>query len=230
MTDHKTKIVRRFFSGTGRTYDLMVNLNTFGFDICWKRQILGKIPKGSTCIMDQGCGTGILTFQIARRFPRCRVIGVELRDEYLAIAREKAHALKLRNVEFILGKAEDFLFEIEFDCITSSYLAKYADLEVLTRNTMQMLRNGGIVIMHDFTYPPNRTFAKIWEFYFKLLQTGGRWKYPQWQEIYCGLPTLLRETRWVPELSKTLVENGFSDIRIRSYTLGTSAIVTARKA
>jgi len=230
MTDHRTEIVQRFFSGTGRTYDRVVNFNTFGFDRCWKKRILAKIPEGSTCILDQGCGTGILTFQIARRFPRCRVIGVELQDEYLAIAREKARVLKFPNVEFVLGKAEDLLFEMKFDCVTSSYLAKYADLEGLTRNLRQMLRNGGIVIMHDFTYPQNRAFAKVWEFYFNILQTVGRWTYPQWQEIYCGLPALLRETRWVQELSKTLAANGFSDIRIQSYTLGTSAMVSARKS
>jgi len=230
MADPRIEIVQRFFSGTGSTYDSVVNLNTFGFDALWKKQMLKKIPEGSTCIMDQGCGTGILTFQIARRFPHCRVIGVELRDEYLHIAREKVQALKLNNVEFILGKAEDVLLEDKFDCITSSYLAKYAELEVLIRNIKHMLRNGGMVIMHDFTYPRNRAFTKIWEFYFRLLQTIGEWKYPQWREIYYGLPKLLRETRWVSELGKILAETGFSDVHIQYFTLGTSAIVTARKA
>ncbi len=230
MADPRIEIVQRFFSGTGSTYDSVVNLNTFGFDALWKKQILKKIPEGSTCIMDQGCGTGILTFQIARRFPHCRVIGVELRDEYLNIAREKVQVSKLSNVEFILGKAEDVLLEDKFDCITSSYLAKYADLEVLIRNIKQMLRYGGMVIMHDFTYPRNRAFAKIWELYFKLLQTIGERKYPQWREIYYGLPKLLQETRWVSELVKILAEMDFSDIHTQYFTLGTSAIVTARKA
>lgn len=230
MPDPKIEIVHRFFSGTGPTYDFVVNLNTFGFDAWWKRKILEKIPEGSTCVMDQGCGTGILTFQIARKFPQCRVIGVELRDEYLNIARDKAQASKLSNVEFILGRAEDILLESKFDSITSSYLAKYAELEVLIQNIKQMLRNGGMLIMHDFTYPRNRTFAKIWEFFFKLLQTIGKWGYPQWREIYYGLPKLLRESKWVPELVKILAEKGFSDIHIQYFTLGTSAIVTARKA
>jgi demethylmenaquinone methyltransferase / 2-methoxy-6-polyprenyl-1,4-benzoquinol methylase len=229
MTDPRIEIVQRFFSGTGPTYDFLVNLNTFGFDALWKRRILEKIPEGSTRIMDQGCGTGILTLQIARRFPHCRVTGVELRDEYLNIAREKVQALKFSNVEFVLGKAEDVYLEDKFDCITSSYLAKYAELEVLTRNIKRMLRNGGMLVIHDFTYPRNRPFAKIWEFYFKLLQIIGEWKYPQWREIYHGLPKLLRETRWVPELIKILPEMGFSDVQIQYFTLGTSAIITARK-
>ncbi len=37
-------LVHRFFSGTGPTYDHMVNLWTIGFDIWWKKRILEKIP------------------------------------------------------------------------------------------------------------------------------------------------------------------------------------------
>ncbi len=230
MTDSRTEIVHRFFSGTGPNYDFIVRANTFGFDTWWKRKILDRVPDEPTCIIDQGCGTGILTFQIARRFPHCRVIGVELRDEYLNIAREKVQVLKLNNVEFILGRAEDVILGNKVDCITSSYLAKYADLGVLIQNIKQMLRSGGMLIMHDVTYPRNRTFAKIWEFYLKLLQMIGEWRYPQWREIYCGLPKLLRGTKWVNELTNNLVEKGFSNVQIRYFTLDTSAMVTARKA
>jgi len=229
MMDPRLEIVQRFFSGTGPTYDWLVKLNTFGMDIYWKREILKKIPKAPARLLDQGCGTGILTLRIARRFPRCRVIGVELRDEYLNIAKAKARALKFTNVKFILGRAEDIILDDEMDCITSSYLAKYADLEVLTRNIKQMLRKDGLLIMHDFTYPPHRSFARIWELYLRLLQTWGVWKYPGWREIYYGLPGLLRATRWVPELTGILGREGFSGIQKQSLTLGTSAIVTARK-
>lgn len=229
MSDPRVELVHRFFSGTGPTYDRVVNLCTFGADIWWKKIILGKIPKGSTRIMDQGCGTGILTFQIAREFPHSHVVGVELRDEYLNLARKKARALRLDNVEFILGRAEDVLPEETFDCITSSYLAKYVELEVLIRNIKKMLQNGGVLVMHDFTYPRNRTVASIWEFYLRLLQMVGNWKYPQWLEIYYRLPKFLRETKWVMDLTRILKENAFSDIHTQSLTFGTSAIVRARK-
>ncbi len=230
MSDPRIELVHRFFSGTGPTYGLVVNLCTFGADIWWKKIILEKIPKESTLIMDQGCGTGILTFRIARKFPHGRVVGVELRDEYLNIAREKARGLGFDNLEFILGRAEDVLLQENFDCITSSYLAKYVELEILIPNIKKMLRNGGVLIMHDFTFPRNRTVAGIWEFYFKLLQMVGDWKYLQWREIYYSLPKFMRETKWVSDLTRNLEENGFSDIRIYSLTFGTSALVIARKA
>jgi demethylmenaquinone methyltransferase / 2-methoxy-6-polyprenyl-1,4-benzoquinol methylase len=226
----EVEIVNRFFSGTGSSYDYMVNLATFGFDIWWKKKILDRIPRDPARIIDQASGTGILTFRIARRFPRCRVFGVELREEYLKIAQEKRRTLQLRNAGFILGRAEDVFLGAGFDCITSSYLAKYAELETLVRNAKRMLRSGGVLIMHDFTYPRGLVFPRIWEFYFRLLQTAGAWKYPQWRTIFDELPCLLRETRWVPELEDILKRNAFSHIHAERLTLGTSTLVTATNA
>jgi demethylmenaquinone methyltransferase/2-methoxy-6-polyprenyl-1,4-benzoquinol methylase len=228
MSDPRTRLVDRLFSGTGPTYDRIVNLCTFGFDRLWKTRIIGRIPDRSTRILDFACGTGILTFRIARRFPDCHVIGVELRDEYLKIAREKAKALQIINVEFILSRAEDVLLEERLDCITASYLGKYADLPILVRNMKRMLRKEGVLVMHDFTYPVYRPFGWLWEQYFKLMQTVGVWKYPEWRTTFFELPGLIRKTQWLAELIRLLRENSFADIRIESLTLGTSAIVTAR--
>ena len=230
MTAHPgIELVHRFFSGTGYTYEPIATLCTFGFDRWWKREILKKIPKGSVRIMDQGCGTGLLTFQIARRFPRSRIVGLELRDEYLTIAREKARDRKISNVEFILGRAEDFLTEEKFDCITSSYLAKYVELRELIGNIQAMLQEAGVVILHDFTYPRHSGFARIWEFYFRLLQAIGSRIFPQWKTVFQELPALIRERRWMEEAMDLLVEYGFREIQRQTLTGGSSGILSARK-
>jgi demethylmenaquinone methyltransferase / 2-methoxy-6-polyprenyl-1,4-benzoquinol methylase len=228
--DHGIALVHRFFSGTGATYDHIANLCTIGFDRLWKEKMLARIPGGSTHILDQACGTGVLTLKIAQRFPRCYVVGVDVTEEYLAIASRKAADMKLTNVDFVLGRAEDVVLAQNFDCITSSYLAKYAELGELIRNVRTMLRDRGVLIMHDFSYPANRVYRGAWELYFNLLQIIGTWRYPQWKAVFDELPGVLRKTKWIAELTGLLTGNGFSDITTESLTLGTSAIVTARKA
>ena len=128
MIHSRTALAERFFSGNSATYEHIANFSTLGLDHWWKRKILNKIPQHPTQIVDQACGTGLLTFKIAQRFPLCRIVGVDLQDEYLAIGNTKAQALQLTTVEFIHRKAEDVALEADFDCITSCYLAKYADL------------------------------------------------------------------------------------------------------
>lgn len=227
--DTKLSLVYRFFSGTGQSYDFMVNWATFGIDRRWKRRILEYMPPNPARVLDLACGTGISTLAIANRYPDCQVVGVELRQEYLDIAREKAKQRGITNVEWVLSRAEDYSSEVLFDCISSSYLAKYAELERLTHNSKALLKEGGLLLMHDFTFPPKPYLVRIWRFYFRLLQLIGTPFFPSWREIYYGLPRLIEETQWVSELKDALKGDGFSDIRTEYLTLYGSAIVTARK-
>jgi demethylmenaquinone methyltransferase/2-methoxy-6-polyprenyl-1,4-benzoquinol methylase len=227
--DSQLMLVHRLFTGTGKSYDFMVNAATFGIDRLWKRRIVSLMPANPSCILDLACGTGISTLAIANRYPNCHIIGVELRQEYLDIARQKVQKLGLKNIELMLGRAEDYYSEKSFDCISSSYLAKYADLKKLIHSSKAMLKDGGLLLIHDFIFPPKPALVRIWRFYFKVLQTIGAAFFPAWREIYYGLPRLIEERHWVPELQEWLQQEGFSDIQVEYLTLYGSAIVSARK-
>ena len=229
MTEHPEELAEQFFSGNGATYDQIASFSTLGLDGWWKRKVLNKIPKTSNRIIEQASGTGILTCKIARLFPKCRIVGVELHEEYLNIAREKARDLQLTNVEFIHGRAEEVILDGEFDCIASAYLAKYVDLDLLVAHAKKMLREGGVFIMHELTRPANPLFVALWKMHFKFLQTYGKWKHPEWELAFRDLPLLLTKTRWVDELTQALRANKFLDIKVETLLLGASVIVSARK-
>ena len=229
MSDPRVTRVETFFSGTGTSYDAMVHYATLGIDGLWKQRIAELIPRGSKRILDLACGTGISTLAIARRHPQCWIIGVELRDEYLNIARQKIRVQGINTIELVLSRAEDYRSEQSFDCIVSSYLAKYADLNRLVANMKDMLRDEGLVLMHDFTYPEKRLLVGVWRLYFWLLQHVGGRLFPAWREIFYGLPTLIEASDWVKALTAVLAEHQFVDIRVEHLTLYGSAIVTAKK-
>ncbi len=229
-SDTRLELVERFFDGTGKSYDFMVHAATFGIDRLWKRRIVALMPPHPRRVLDLACGTGLSTLAISRRFPECQVVGVELRDEYLAIARQKLRRRPQARIEWVLSRAEDYRSEQPFDCISSSYLAKYADLARLVPNAKAMLAPNGLFLMHDFTYPPRTYLVRLWRLYFKVLQAvGGPW-FPAWREIYRDLPRVIEQTRWVEDLQALLRAHGFVDIRREDLTLYGSAIVTARKA
>jgi demethylmenaquinone methyltransferase/2-methoxy-6-polyprenyl-1,4-benzoquinol methylase len=230
MDDTRLELVDRFFSGTGQSYDSMVHWATLGIDRLWKRRMLELIPEGDGPVLDLACGTGISTMSIARRFPHRQVVGVELRDEYLQFARKKVRDQAVDNVELVLCRAEDFRSATRFDCITSSYLAKYADLPLLTRNCRDMLGPRGVLMMHDFTYPPKPALVAVWRLYFRVMQHTVARAFPSWHEIYLGLPRLIEETRWLATLQESLTANRFSDVTLEYLTLYGSAIVRAVKA
>jgi len=93
----------------------------------------------------------------------------------------------------------------------------------------KILRPGGVVIMHDFTYPGQRVFARMWDLYLLLLRTIGPCLYPAWKNAFEGLPSLVRETDWVERLLGLLAAGGFVEGTVETLFLGTSAIVSAKK-
>jgi demethylmenaquinone methyltransferase/2-methoxy-6-polyprenyl-1,4-benzoquinol methylase len=111
--------------------------------------------------------------------------------------------------------------------VTSSYLAKYADLPTLTAHTSAMLRPGGLLMMHDFTFPPTRSLIALWRLYFLVMRNSVARVVPEWSEIYRGLPKLIEETRWLVELQDALARSRFRNVTVEHLTLHGAAIVTA---
>lgn len=226
--DGRRALVERFFSRTGDSYDFIVNATTFGADRRWKRRIVDSVPRDAARILDLACGTGILTFALAERFPNARVVGVELRDEYLRIARRRALERGIGNVEFVLGRAEDHVAEAPYDAIVSSYLAKYAELEVLVRKGRAMLNPGGLLLMHDFSPPATPYTRRLWRLQFALIQGLFGTLFPTWRPAFDGLPCLIERTRWVTELAEALPRHGFRSVEVEEVSIHGATIVSAR--
>jgi demethylmenaquinone methyltransferase/2-methoxy-6-polyprenyl-1,4-benzoquinol methylase len=220
-------LVEKFFAGTAGSYDFIVDTTTLGADRRWKRRIVESIPPGAARILDLASGTGILTFALARRFPNARIVGVELRDEYLQVARRRARAQRIDNVEFALGRAEEFASPERFDAIVSSYLAKYADLEALVGRARTLLEPGGRLVTHDFTYPSNLQAERLWRLQFRVIQSVCGLLWPAWRSAFAGLPELIARTRWVPELTDALGRHGFRSVTVEELSVHGATMVSA---
>lgn len=230
----KRERIEKFFSHTGKRYDSVVNIFTLGIDRRWKQKIVEKLAASTEVappkrVLDLACGTGILTMAIAKRFPKCEVVGVDISPDYLEVAWRKAFKHYVTNVSWILSPAEALTSPTLFDAVTASYLAKYADIPLLIRNCSSMIAPGGVIIFHDFTYPKSQFLQSLFEWYFKLVVPIGGVLYTEWKEVLHELPNVIRETQWVAELTDALKRERFHNIHVESMTCEGSAIVSACK-
>ena len=223
-TQSAKELVPRFFEKTAHTYDKIVNLTTFGKDKYWKKEIIKKVPNCSS-VLDLACGTGILTFQIAKKLPDAKILGVDITESYLEIARKKLK--HYQKISFLCQDAEKLNLGQKFDCITSSYIPKYCNAEALIKMCLNHLNPGGKIILHDFTCPKNKIVRSLWNLYFVVLHLAG-YLLPNWEDVFVELPKLIRETRWLDDYEDTMKKY---DLQVdkQSLTLYTSSILTGIK-
>lgn len=221
MSENPKNLVPKFFSKTGLSYDKIVGQTTFGKDKYWKNEIIKKIPQ-SESILDLACGTGILTELIAKKYPDAKIVGVDITQNYLEVAKRKLSSYK--NVTLVNQDAEKLNLNYKFDCITSSYIPKYCKPEILIKSCLEHLKPNGKIIFHDFIYPKSTFLKIIWNFYFIVLNKLGQ-LIPDWKVVFEELPSLIRKSKWLDDYDDIM--RNFGLVTQRQYlTWGTSAILT----
>jgi demethylmenaquinone methyltransferase/2-methoxy-6-polyprenyl-1,4-benzoquinol methylase len=223
-TGYRKSLVKKFFGNTARSYEKVVNWTTFGRDAYWKKEIINRIPPCNS-VLDLACGTGILTFKIAERFSDAEIIGIDITEGYINIAKNKLKPYQ--KISFLLQDAEKINLDTKFDCITSSYIPKYCNPCVLIERCLYHLNSEGRIILHDFTYPTNKFIRSLWNLYTVILRIIG-FAVPRWKEVLTNLPHLIRSTTWVEEYKEVMEKEGFN-IEVKYLTIGISAILTCTK-
>ena len=92
-------------------------------------------------VLDVACGTGVLARAVADRVgPRGAVVGLDVNEGMLAVARRKAPAIEWRQ-----GAAEDLPFaDASFDAVVSQFgLMFFQDRARAIRQMIRVLRPGG---------------------------------------------------------------------------------------
>jgi demethylmenaquinone methyltransferase/2-methoxy-6-polyprenyl-1,4-benzoquinol methylase len=223
-------LAKDFFPGTGRSYDRVVRWTTFGRDAAWKRRMIEMLPPCRS-ILELACGTGILTRKLLDAHPAARLVGVDLTDDYLAVARERIGALG-RDVRFLLGDASRVPLAEHgpFDAVVTCYVPKYVEAERLVANVTPSLAPGAIAIFHDFSLP-SRWFARtVWRAWFVVLNAVTPWLHPEWRKTFdTRLTQLIRESTWVKDFRASLDRHGYRGVHVVRLTHGAASLVVGRR-
>lgn len=139
--------IEQLWNKMAKAYDAFTSgKNSYRDTIEWPC-IQSMLPdiKGKS-VIDLGCGSGRYTFLLEEAEPR-KLTGVDISDEMLRIAREKAQS-RGSKARFVKGDLHDFVPEDQYDVVFSSTLSHYiVDLFPLFANIYDMLTYKGICII-----------------------------------------------------------------------------------
>lgn len=111
---------------SARIYDHQVEILFNGAAQTMRRLVLPPLLKNfkrteAISILDVGCGTGSLTIDLARTFPKAQITAVDLSYPYLKQAQKRLRHFP--RVNFLQANAEDLPFkDNSFDAVVSCYL------------------------------------------------------------------------------------------------------------
>lgn len=140
---------------------------------------IGMHP-GMRCL-DLGCGSGAVTLELADLVgPNGHVIGIDMDDVKLGLAREAARARGLENVEFRVANVVEWTEHEAYDLVYTRFLLQHLSepLDVV-RRMWSAVRPGGTLAVEDadfdgrFGHPPNDGFAFSVRSYAAVLTHNG---------------------------------------------------------
>lgn len=226
----KAAEVQNMFDRISGRYDLMNRVMTLGIDQRWRaRAIRAAGIDPSSHVLDVCCGTGDITFGLARAGAE-RVVGVDFSEGMLKQANERLTQIEddhvSKRIEFIQGDALDLPFEDNtFDALTVSFgVRNVENLAKAFDEFLRVVRPGGRVVCLEITRPKSTVangFYNVW-FDHVVPFVGGI--VGRDRAAYKYLPESTKSFPRPPQLEQLLVERGFSKITWESLGGGIVAL------
>jgi len=220
------------FASIARRYDLLNDLQSFGFHRLWKRRVveLAQVKSG-TRALDLCCGTGDIALALAQR--GAETTGLDFSEKMLEVAQGRLQNSKLnpQNLKLIQGDAQQLPFpDNSFDAVTVGYgLRNLSNWESGLAEMVRVAKPGGRIVILEFGKPENPLWRRL---YFTHL----RCSVPLIGLLFCGnagaYAYILESLKHYPAqfaVQEKMREMQLLEPRIVNFFGGAMAINFARK-
>lgn len=225
----KREYNEQHFSEAASRYDFATRAMSLGRDAAWKRQLVDALPqlKAPVCV-DLACGTGDITLLLSWKYPAGRIIGIDLTEPMLELARKRCNSA---HIEFVRkDMAATDLPKESADIVTGSYaIRNAAELSQAFKEIHRILKPGGFVALLDFSKPPVLWFQRLqylilkyWCGLWGLLLHGN-------PEVHSYISASLRTFPDRVQLRTLISDNGFSINHSRQFYFGTLELLVMQK-
>lgn len=232
-TASKKQQVATMFDNISGTYDFLNHFLSLGIDVIWRkkaiRSLLSTKPK---LILDVATGTGDFAFESLKILNPDKIIGVDISQGMLNVAKEKIAKRKLGDkIEVQLGDSERLLFdEHTFDAVTVAFgVRNFENLQKGLDDIYRVLKPGGKAVILEFSNPKQFPIKQLYNFYFNtILPLFGK-LFSKDNSAYKYLPESVAQFPDGKEFVDLLKKAGFNDAQSKPQTFGICTIYIANK-
>lgn len=230
----KKEQVEQMFDNIAPTYDKLNHVLSFNIDRMWRRRVMRIVRRShAQKIMDIATGTGDLAIAMAKRVDRTQILGVDLSEEMLRVARTKIEKIGLEErITLQKGDAEnlDMVADESVDAVTVAFgVRNFENLEGGLSELHRVLKRGGKLVVLEFSIPRNRLVRCVYAQYsHRLLPRIGA-LISKDRKAYDYLPDSVEEFPSPERFMDILRGVGFIDVKAKSQSFGIAHIYQATK-
>jgi demethylmenaquinone methyltransferase/2-methoxy-6-polyprenyl-1,4-benzoquinol methylase len=159
----------RLFGDIARRYDLLNHLLSLNLDRSWRKKLVdAACAQPGEKILDVGVGTGDIAIRFARNGGPDEIVGIDLSEPMLRVAKRKTQDDQFRQrIKLLQGDALRLPFaDRSFDIASVGFglrNIRYRDRGI--REMTRILKTGGRLVILEFSPPENRIFGRIYGLY-----------------------------------------------------------------
>lgn len=230
----KKEQVEQMFDNIAPTYDRLNHVLSFNIDRIWRKRVMRIVRRSHPAmIMDIATGTGDLAIAMAKRTEGAKILGIDLSEEMLRVARDKVAKLGFsERIVLQKGDAENLhtVADSSIDVVTVAFgVRNFEHLEKGLSELYRCLKPGGRLVVLEFSIPRNRLIRWVYAQYsHRLLPRIGA-MISKDRQAYDYLPDSVEEFPSPERFMETLRGVGFTDTKAKSQSFGIAHIYEATK-
>lgn len=234
-SQHATKKeqVATMFNNISGTYDFLNHFLSLGIDILWRKKAIKELKAIKPRIMlDVATGTGDFAFEAISILKPEKIIGVDISEGMLDVARKKINERNLQHIFSVqVGDSEGLHFSDDhFDAITVAFgVRNYQNLEKGLADMYRVLKPGGKIVILEFSKPRAFPVKQGYNFYSnQVLPFFGK-LFSKDNSAYTYLPESVAAFPDGEDFIKLMDKVGFKKSKDIRLTFGICAIYTGIK-
>lgn len=230
----KKEQVEEMFDNIAPSYDRLNHIISFNLDRIWRRRVVRIVERAkATRVMDIATGTGDLAITMAKHLPSTQILGVDLSEEMLGVARVKvANRGMSDRIELVKGDAENIAMVVDgaMDAVTVAFgVRNFENLERGLKEIYRTLREGGTFVVLELSVPKNRLIRWFYAQYSHRILPGIGAMISKDKKAYVYLPESIDEFPAPERFEEILKGVGFKSVRRHKQSFGVAHIYEAIK-
>jgi demethylmenaquinone methyltransferase / 2-methoxy-6-polyprenyl-1,4-benzoquinol methylase len=226
-------LIRRLFDSIAPTYDLLNHLLSLRRDVYWRKVAVRELDGYEGWVLDVATGTGDVAIEIVHQDNhRRRVLGLDFSGPMIKSARWKLLRKGLsQRVSLSIGDALSLPFrENTFSASMIAFgMRNILEKERAVSEMVRVVREGGKVIILEFTLPEKGLMRRLYPIYFQRILPWVGGFISGNRGAYAYLPESVFCFRDVENYEALMRRSGLRNVRSRRLTGGIASVISGTK-